>query len=353
MIHEKINPLGLLHTLLVCYSPSGQEGNAAASLAMFMDRAGFDTCIDRVGNVIGSLGNGPREIVLLGHIDTVPGYIEPAFDGDILYGRGAVDAKGPLACFTSAAALTGVKPGWKITVIGAVGEEADSRGAKYLVHSYPAPEMVIIGEPSGWGSVTIGYKGGVWGQFDVQRAIEHTAGKSQNACEAAVAFWSRVVEVTGQYNEKYERVFDQISPTLTGMQSDENGYAQRAQLKFNVRIPPGMSPQDLSDLFGSLVLDGKIQLHDGIPAFKTEKNDSLARHLIASIRKSGGNPGFKLKTGTSDMNVVGPVWNCPIVAYGPGDSSLDHTPEEHLSIAEYDLGIQVLAGALSAITDGK
>jgi acetylornithine deacetylase/succinyl-diaminopimelate desuccinylase-like protein len=69
--------------------------------------------------------------------------------------------------------------------------------------------------------------------------------------------------------------------------------------------------------------------------------------------KCGGNPGFKLKTGTSDMNVVGPVWNCPIVAYGPGDSRLDHTPEEHLSITEYELGIQVLAGALSAITDGK
>jgi [amino group carrier protein]-lysine/ornithine hydrolase len=66
-----------------------------------------------------------------------------------------------------------------------------------------------------------------------------------------------------------------------------------------------------------------------------------------------GKPGYKLKTGTSDMNVVGPVWNCPIVAYGPGDSSLDHTPEEHLSIVEYEQSIQVLADALSAITDGE
>jgi [amino group carrier protein]-lysine/ornithine hydrolase len=350
MIGEKINSLGLLHSLLVCYSPSGEEGNAAASLAAFMERAGFDTCIDRVGNVIGSLGTGPQEVVLLGHIDTVPGYIQPNLEGDILFGRGAVDAKGSLACFTSAAAFVGAQPGWKITVIGAVGEEADSRGAKYLCKSYPAPTMAIVGEPSGWDHVTIGYKGGVWGQYDVQRAIEHTAGKTQNACEAAVAFWSRLVHVTGQFNEDHQKVFNQVSPTLTGMQSDENGYAQRAQLKFNVRIPPGMSPQDLLELLSGLVEDGKIQLYDGIPAYKTEKNNPLARNLIASIRKNGGKPGYKLKTGTSDMNVVGPVWNCPIVAYGPGDSSLDHTPEEHVSITEYEQGIQVLADALFGIT---
>ena len=35
------------------------------------------------------------------------------------------------------------------------------------------------------------------------------------------------------------------------------------------------------------------------------------------------------------MNVVGPVWGCPIVAYGPGDSSLDHTPEERIDLGEY------------------
>ncbi len=42
-----------------------------------------------------------------------------------------------------------------------------------------------------------------------------------------------------------------------------------------------------------------------------------------------------LKLGTSDMNVVGPVWQCPILAYGPGDSSLDHTPEEQIVLDDY------------------
>ena len=42
------------------------------------------------------------------------------------------------------------------------------------------------------------------------------------------------------------------------------------------------------------------------------------------------------------MNVVGPAWGQNIVAYGPGDSRLDHTPEEHIELAEYTHAIDVL-----------
>jgi [amino group carrier protein]-lysine/ornithine hydrolase len=46
------------------------------------------------------------------------------------------------------------------------------------------------------------------------------------------------------------------------------------------------------------------------------------------------------------MNVVGPVWQCPIVAYGPGDAALDHTPGEHIALSEYAQGIAVLERVL-------
>ncbi len=54
-----------------------------------------------------------------------------------------------------------------------------------------------------------------------------------------------------------------------------------------------------------------------------------------------------LKTGTSDMNVVAPVWQCPIVAYGPGDSALDHTPNEHLPLDEYWQAVRVVEEMLT------
>ena len=74
------------------------------------------------------------------------------------------------------------------------------------------------------------------------------------------------------------------------------------------------------------------------------------RSFVAAVRAHGGEPTFLNKTGTSDMNVVGPAWGCPILAYGPGDSSLDHTPEEHVEIEEWLLGVRVLADALLRLT---
>ncbi|MER3469523.1 MAG: acetyl-lysine deacetylase, partial [Thermoflexus sp.] len=64
-------------------------------------------------------------------------------------------------------------------------------------------------------------------------------------------------------------------------------------------------------------------------------------------------PRFRLKSGTSDMNVVGPAWRCPIAAYGPGDARLDHTPEEHIQLKEYLAGVRVLARALEEIAHAQ
>jgi LysW-gamma-L-lysine carboxypeptidase len=53
------------------------------------------------------------------------------------------------------------------------------------------------------------------------------------------------------------------------------------------------------------------------------------------------------------MNTVGPIWGCPVVAYGPGDSDLDHTPGENIVIPEYERSIEILTGVLQALVAGK
>ena len=49
------------------------------------------------------------------------------------------------------------------------------------------------------------------------------------------------------------------------------------------------------------------------------------------------------------MNVVAPYWDAPMVAYGPGDAALDHTPEERIHVAEYLRSVDVLVTALEAL----
>ena len=101
----------------------------------------------------------------------------------------------------------------------------------------------------------------------------------------------------------------------------------------------------------ALAEDAEIHFAGDEPAHRAPKNTPLVRSFLSAIRSQGGTPAFALKTGTSDMNIVGPVWNCPIVAYGPGDSSLDHTPDEHLSLTEYGDAIAVLQEALAGLAE--
>lgn len=342
-------PVELLEGLLKHYSPTLHETPAVDYLAEQLAALGFNVSIDEKGSVSGSLGDGPSEIVLLGHIDTVPGEIEVHREGNDLYGRGAVDAKGPLACFVAAAARAGAHPGWRLTVIGAVGEEGDSRGAKLVRKQYleaGIPAYCIIGEPSRWDHITLGYKGSAWVEYTIEANLAHTAGQAESACESAVQFWNRVQAQKDVFNIGRQRAFEQLTTSLRQMHSDQDGFIETARLAFNLRLPPDLSVKETLKLLGQYVTRGSLKLLDGIECYRASKNTPLVRAFLASIRKFDGKPGFLVKTGTSDMNIVGPAWNCPILAYGPGDSNLDHTPNEHIEIPEFLIAVDVLAAAL-------
>jgi [amino group carrier protein]-lysine/ornithine hydrolase len=341
-----VDELALLTGLLERYSPSGQEADAVEYLVAQMESAGMEAHIDAAGNAIGAIGSGPETVVLLGHIDTVAGFIPVTRDGDRLDGRGTADAKGPLACFVAAASRVGqaaVKR--RLVVIGAVGEESAGEGAHYAKHDY-RPAYTIIGEPSSWNKVTLGYKGSAWFEYEVTRALAHTSAQNESACEAAVTFWNGVTAWAAARNAGTTSMFAQVLPTLRGMHSSSDGFTEWAQLRVGLRLPPGLSVEDTEAALLSLAGDAALRCIDGTPAYRGEKNTPLVRAFLASIRQAGGVPSFSVKSGTSDMNVVAPVWRTPIVAYGPGDSTLDHTPDEHILISEYEKAIDVLTRVL-------
>ena len=353
-----MDEVSLLENLLKLYSPTHQESDAVKYLVEQMNALGYTAHIDEMGNAIGVMGDGEKEVMMLGHIDTVPGFIEVKREGDILHGRGAVDAKGPLATFVAAGALAGKVAGRRLTVIGAVGEEGDSRGAHFLVKSRMksartsagtaarTPHALIIGEPSAWDKITLGYKGSAWFDFESRRALAHTSAQNESACEAAISFWNRLTSRGNQINEGKTKMFDQLLPTLRAMESSSDGFVESARFKFGLRLPPSITVSELEKIVSEVAGSDSVKMVEGCEAYRAEKNTPLVRAFLAGIRKSGGNPVFTMKSGTSDMNLVAPVWNCPTVAYGPGDSSLDHTPEEHILISEYQRAVKILASVL-------
>ncbi len=105
-----MNDVELLQRMVSIPSLSGQEEELAGFLVREMAARGLRAHVDEAGNAVGELGEGPEEILLLGHMDTVPGQVPVQIANGRLYGRGSVDAKGPLAAFIAAVTRVGLHP---------------------------------------------------------------------------------------------------------------------------------------------------------------------------------------------------------------------------------------------------
>ena len=228
---ERAQAIELLRGLVAIPSLSHQEATASAWLAQQMAALGYDRAfVDKVGNAVGEMGpaTAAQTVVLLGHIDTVPGTIpvriETTATGDVLYGRGSVDAKGPLATFTAAVARVG--SAWahehnvRLVVVGAVEEEAaSSKGARFIRDRFdgmhePPPIACIIGEPSHWTRVTLGYKGRLLVEMEAAQPMAHTAGPDAGVAVVAVEFWNWLSDYATRFNTGRDKAFEQFQPSL-------------------------------------------------------------------------------------------------------------------------------------------
>jgi [amino group carrier protein]-lysine/ornithine hydrolase len=340
----------LLREVVATPSLCGKEDAVAAVLCAAMERLGFrDVHRDAVGNVRGEVGDAAsdRTVVLLGHMDTVPGEIPIAIRDGELWGRGSVDAKGPLVTGVVAAARAAERTGARLLVIGAVQEEGPSVGARHLV-DLPAPQGLIICEPSGWEGIVLGYKGSRRFTAEITVPTTHTAAPEPTAAERIVDLWNRIVAWCNSVAPEPvgEGTFYRLTPTLirTGWHAD--GLHETASIHVGLRLPPGTDPAWAAEQVRALAPDATFSFQPGEAAVRSGRTGPLVSRFTRAIRGEGGVPRYKLKTGTSDMNVVLPGWGCPAVAYGPGDSRLDHTPEERVAVDEYLRAVRILTRVL-------
>ncbi len=344
--------ISFLKGLISIPSPSGEEEAIARYLVEQMDTLGFQAYRDEAGNAIGELGDprAERTLLLLGHMDTVPGFIPVRQILGRLYGRGAVDAKGPLAAFVLAARRVAPRlESTRLRVVGTVEEESSGRGARHLARTIPAPFCAVIGEPSDWQGITLGYKGMLSFDYRLVQTGGHSAGAEPGPAERAVALWNKLVMHAAEYNGGRSGHFDTLDPALRHFSTFSDGLNDGADMNIVMRLPPGLQTTDLKQQIRSWCNGARLTFHPSDPPFQSEKNTPLVRAMLRAIRVEGGKPRFKLKTGTSDMNIIGPAWDCPMVAYGPGDSSLDHTPYEYVEIEQFRRAVDVLVRALEIL----
>jgi LysW-gamma-L-lysine carboxypeptidase len=380
----RTDAIELLTKLVSIPSPSTQEAKASIYLTGWMNAHGLAAHVDEVGNAVGVKGDGPNEILLLGHIDTFPGEVPVRVEGDILFGRGTVDAKGPLCTFAAAAAQVEVPQAWRISVVGAVEEEAaTSKGAHYVLRqrlkdTSPAaaatseshrqastgrppkapPAYCLIGEPSSWDRVTLGYKGRLLMDVKMRVPFSHSAGAGRLPAEQAVDFWKQVEHYCEAFNKLRTAAtpFSRLDPSLRHIATSDEGIAGTVEMSLGFRLPLGLDPaeleRDLQQRLDTLPAgtSAEVRFSGQELAYKSSKSSPLVRVFLRAIRAEQGQPRFVVKTGTADMNVVAPHWpQTPIVAYGPGNSKLDHTPDEQIDLNEYVRAIKVLQRVLKLL----
>ncbi len=352
----------LLRKAVSIKSYSGEERKLAEFLVGEMEKLGFRQHIDGAGNAIGVIGdeNSLKTLLFAGHMDTVPGEIQVRVENDsegreALFGRGSVDAKGPLCAFICAAGSAArdgkIPSGLRIVVAGCVEEEcASSKGARHLIGKYQ-PDMIIIGEPSGTDGITLGYKGRLNIDYSIRAEEAHGASENKGAGEQAVGFYNALVGYAAGFNQGSPKVFEQLQVRLRGLNTSSDGFYERAEMGISLRIPPGCIIEEVIGFLEENRGEAELRFSGKELPIKAEKNNQLVRAFVKAIREAGLEPCFKLKTGTSDMNVLGEAYpGVPILAYGPGDSALDHTPDEHILIEDYLRAIKIAGLAIRNIS---
>ncbi|MEA3201049.1 MAG: [amino group carrier protein]-lysine/ornithine hydrolase [Thermoplasmata archaeon] len=338
----------LLHALVAVDSVTGDTERAVSAFVDACRARRLAAHRDAAGNAVAVAGRGPREILLVGHIDTVAPPLPVRREGGWLHGRGAVDAKGPLAAFACAAARFLDCDTHRLVVVGACDEEGPSNGARHLLDKH-RPEALVIGEPSGTNGVTLGYKGIVKIRYEVEDDLQHTGAPHPSVPDRGLAFWHAVQMYLGQRHG--DSMFEMPTVKLNEFHTEllPSGRV-RARLSGSTRTPPGFdTPAFLGFLRERAGPAAKLDVPEWAPAWLGEKNALLTRAFVGAIRDEGLAPRYVRKTGTSDANLLAPVWRCPTVAYGPGDSTLDHTPHERIEIADFERSVRVLERALRAI----
>ena len=343
-------------------SISGYEAAFSDYLVDQMKKVGFESWKDEVGNAIGQIGEGKPVLLLCSHLDTVPGMIPVKIENGQIFGRGAVDAKGSLISMICAAARYIGKPiPGKIIVAGIVEEETSIKGIFNLLNSLKEIDYAIFGEPSGLNRICIASKGRIHLHLLVKSLLgnSHVSSyESENPIHIAFDFWSDLSRRMSQKPFLGKTPYFSVELNITIIKGGlaTNTIPDACELDIDIRFPSAIKASMILKEIESSMRDYeqkntyqiKYKILSHIEGIRAKKDTDLVIALKNAIEEVAGiESKFLRKAGTNFMAIIAQELNIPVVSYGPGDSRLDHSQNEHISIKEYQKAIEVLSKFIS------
>ena len=337
--------------------------------------------VDERSNVIARVsGNGTgRSLMLNGHIDTVLPYnmtVDP-FAAEIrderIYGRGAVDMKGALACFMLSLVVlrrSGFVPGGDVIFTGVIGEEGKSEGTEYIVKSDIRADAAIVGEPSDY-EYAVGHRGLEWFDVIIKGKASHSGrpDRGVNAIEHAMTFIQRVKQdLYPVLKEKYDEYSGESVMnfgTITGG-TEQSTVADRCVIRLDRRYIPGETKESVMDEYQAVIdalksedptFDAEIRVTPESlldlyhPPLITSVNEPIVSAVRESIKEViHREPGITRGIGWSDAALLKTYAGIPTVVFGPGDLSLAHTEEENILIDDLVNGVDIYCRLIQKFT---
>ena len=356
--------LELLKKLIKIESISPNDNGCFDVIKQQFDGLDFsfeETNYKNISNLIITNGDSKNKtFCFLGHTDVVPPGPEsewsvPPFSGEIIdnkiYGRGAADMKGGVACFISALKefLSEYKdPSFNIMVLLNSNEEGKLENGKVdgiineMIDKDKFIDFCLIGEPSSSKKVgdviRIGRRGSLSGNLKVHGIQGHVAYPKQ-ALNPILEIGKTLEELKNMEwdsgNENFEPTSFQISNIKSGTGA-ENVVPGVLEMKFNFRFSPESSPDGLKEMFETLLKESGLKYDvswtlSALP-FLTSKTEFI--DIVKSSIKEINNIDTKIDNGggTSDGRWIAPMGS-EIVELGPLNKTI-HQIDEHVDIED-------------------
>jgi succinyl-diaminopimelate desuccinylase len=366
------SPLSLAQSLLRCPSVTPEEGGALAFIEGVLKAAGFE--VHRpvfsepgtadVENLYARYGTGAPYLLFAGHTDVVPPgdlgrWRHDPFAGEIengeLYGRGAVDMKGGIACMMAAALdFIGTRPdfngsvGFLITgdeegpaVNGTVKllEWAKGRGERF--------DHCILGEPTNPNQlgdmIKIGRRGSLTGRVTVEGKQGHVAYPhlADNPIPGLMRLLGGLLaEPLDRGTEHFDASNLEVTTVDVGNPA-ANVIPAEARATFNIRFNDLWTPHSLeqeierrlAEAAGNAVRYRVEFSPTNAVAFLTPPNDFVGFIAAAVEAETGLRPKLSTTGGTSDARFI--VRDCPVVEFGLVGQTM-HQVDERVAVADLD-----------------
>lgn len=308
---------------------------------------------------------GPR-LVFDCHMDTVTlgeGWDEdaPALGGVVrdgrLYGRGACDMKGGLACAASAflamldeAARRSALPARGLSLLCTVDEEDFMRGVEAAVREgWVGPDDWVLDTEPTDGQIQVAHKGRTWFELTMKGVTAHASQPWQGA-DAVAAMAEAVCSLRRAMGERPEHA-ELGRPTVTFGQI-AGGYRpyvvpDSCTVWIDMRLVPPTGGAEARAMVEGAIAEaeravpgtrGSYVVTGDRPAVERDPDSPLLAALRDAVGEVTGEPaqvGFF--TGYTDTAVIaGTCGNRNCMSYGPGSLALAHKPNEYVPLADLD-----------------